>query len=134
MSYRNRMIDTAKTIIAELYNVPEDQLSKVGLRTRNIMEGRRLLIFYLNRFVGIKHLHMKKHINGLCHATSIHHCNKMEWFIEHELSVKHKYNELLSKMKQFDVRNEIIKDKLESVIKLQAEINNYLKKQDDKRI
>ena len=53
MSYRNRMIDTAKTIIAELYNVPEDQLSKVGLRTRNIMEGRRMLIFYLNRFVGI---------------------------------------------------------------------------------
>ena len=38
-------------------------------------------------------------------------------------------------MKEFDIRNEIIKDKQMKVVQLQAEINDYLKTQNnDKRI
>ena len=47
MNYKDRMVDTAITILAKMYNVPEEQLRKVGSRKRQIMEARRLLIFYL---------------------------------------------------------------------------------------
>ena len=127
MNYKERMIDTATTIIAEMYNAPENQLRKVGSRKRHIMEARRLLIFYLNKFIGVKHLHMKQYIDGLCHATSIHHCKKMEFFLVTERGVAEEYNEFLLRMREFDIFNEVIKDKQQRVIELQAEINTYFK-------
>tara|TARA_R110001599_G_scaffold34526_1_gene110636 strand:- start:798 stop:1199 length:402 start_codon:yes stop_codon:yes gene_type:complete len=128
MNYKDRMVDTAITILAKMYNVPEEQLRKVGSRKRQIMEARRLLIFYLNRFIGIKHLHMKQYIKGLCHATSIHHCNKMEWFILYDIESRAAYDDFQEKMQLFDIRSEIIKDKQQRVVRLQAEIKDYIKK------
>tara|TARA_R110001583_G_scaffold80387_2_gene215962 strand:+ start:1382 stop:1783 length:402 start_codon:yes stop_codon:yes gene_type:complete len=127
MNYKDRMVDTAITILAKMYNVPEEQLRKVGSRKRQIMEARRLLIFYLNRFIGIKHLHMKQYIKGLCHATSIHHCNKMEWFILYDIESRAAYDDFQEKMQLFDIRSEIIKDKQQRVVRLQAEIKDYIK-------
>tara|TARA_R100001244_G_scaffold116602_1_gene86710 strand:- start:3473 stop:3871 length:399 start_codon:yes stop_codon:yes gene_type:complete len=127
MNYKERMIDTATTILAEMYDIPETQLRTIGSRKRHIMEARRMFIFYLNKYIRIKHIHMKQYVKGLCHATSIHHCNKMEFFLVQEPNVAEEYKEFLLRMREFDVFNEVIKDKQQRVIELQAEINTYLK-------
>ena len=135
MSYKQRMIDMAISVAADIYNVPEEELRKMGVRNKSIMEARRIVIFYLNRFVGVRHNSMKHYIKGMHHATSIHHCNKMEWFLLYDPPTKETYDYFQSKMKEFDIRNEIIKDKQMKVVQLQAEINDYLKTQNnDKRI
>ena len=54
----DRMVDTATTFIAEIYQAPENQLRKVDSRKAHIIYARRMLIFYLNRFMRIKHVHM----------------------------------------------------------------------------
>ena len=132
----DRMVDTATSFIAEIYDVPEEQLRKVSSRNADIMYGRRMLIFYLNRFIRIKHVHMKHYIKGICHATSIHHCNKMEWFVENYKDVKEKYEIFIKKMEIFDVKGEAMKDKKRQLIQLQIELNNYERKikEDAKRI
>ena len=71
---------------------------------------------------------MKQYIKGLCHATSIHHCNKMEWFILYDNESRAAYDDFQEKMQLFDIRSEIIKDKQQRVVRLQAEIKDYIKK------
>tara|TARA_R100001443_G_C3346626_1_gene175769 strand:- start:575 stop:982 length:408 start_codon:yes stop_codon:yes gene_type:complete len=135
MSYKQRMIDMAISIAADIYKVPEEELRKMGVRNKSIMEARRIVIFYLNRFVGVRHNSMKNYIKKMHHATSIHHCNKMEFFLLYDPPTKETYDYFQSRMKEFDLRNEIIKDKQMQVVQLQAEINDYLKTQNnDKRI
>ena len=127
MNYKERMIDTAATILAEMYDIPERELRTVGKRNRIIIDARRTFIFYLNKYIRIKHNHMKNYVKGINHATSIHHCNKMEFFLVQEPNVAQEYKEFLLRMREFDVFNEVIKDKQQRVIELQAEINTYLK-------
>ena len=62
MTYKERMVKAAIKILAEMYDVPQKELKVVGSRIQNIMEARRLLMFYLNRFMGVKHVEMKKYI------------------------------------------------------------------------
>ena len=127
MTYKDRMIDKAAEIISDIYDAPINQITRVKSRKRNIMEARRMLIFYINRFLEIKHLHMKTYIKGLCHATSIHHCNKMEFFILYDKTTIKSYEQFQERMNLIDIRHEIIKDKQEKVLRLQAEINEYFK-------
>ena len=124
----DRMVDTATTFIAEIYQAPENQIRKVDSRKSHIIYARRMLIFFLNRFLSIKHVHMKNYIEGICHATSIHHCNKMEWFIENFKDVKEKYEMFIEKMEIFDIKGESMKDKKRQLIELQIELNNYERK------
>ena len=124
----DHMVDTATTVIAEIYKAPKNQLRKVDSRKAHIIYARRMLIFYLNRFMRIKHVHMKHYIKGICHATSIHHCNKMEWFIENYKDVKEKYEMFIEKIEIFDLKNELIKDKKRQLIELQIQLNNYERK------
>ena len=127
MTYKERMVKAAIKILSEMYSVPPEQLSFLGLRTKDIMEARRLLMFYMHRFMGIKHVEMKKYIKGMHHATSIHHCNKMEWFLIYDKRIGEEYKEFLLRMGEHDVLNQVIQHKIEKVVALQSEINDYLK-------
>ena len=132
MTYKDRMVDNATEIISEIYDAPKEQLRNVWSRKRHIMEARRMLIFYLNKFLDIKHLHMKRYIKGLCHATSIHHCRKMEFFILYDKTTIKAYEQFQERMNLIDIRNELIKVKQETIVRLQAEVNDYFKnKQND---
>ena len=130
MNYKDRMIDTAITILADMFQINEKYLREVSVRTKPVIEARRLLIFYMNRFIGIKHVDMKKYMKGVCHATSIHHCNKMEWFLVNtkggNMESKKQYDDFQERMSEFDVTNEMIKDKQLKIVQLQAEVNEYL--------
>ena len=127
MTYKERMVKAAIKILAEMYDVPQKELKVGGSRIQNIMEARRLLMFYLNRFMGVKHVEMKKYIKDVHHANSIHHCNKMEWFLIYDERVKEEYKEFLLRMGEHDVLNQVIQHKIERVVTLQSEINDYLK-------
>lgn len=138
MNYKVKLIDNASKILSEMYEIPITELTTVGKRTKIIMGARRMFMFYLNRHLGIKHAHMKKYIKGINHATSIHHCNKMEFLLS--MSDKkaysmcsEEYNEFKLRMKEFDSGNSVIIAMKEQMIELQAQINTYYKNH-DKRI
>ena len=138
MNYKVKLIDNASKILSEMYEIPITELITVGKRTKVIMGARRMFMFYLNRHLGIKHAHMKKYIKGINHATSIHHCNKMEFILS--MSDKkaysmcsEEYNEFKLRMKEFDSGNSVIIAMKEQMIELQAQINTYYKNH-DKRI
>ncbi len=138
MNYKVKLIDNASKILSEMYEIPITELITVGKRTKVIMGARRMFMFYLNRHLGIKHAHMKKYIKGINHATSIHHCNKMEFLLS--MSDKkaysmcsEEYNEFKLRMKEFDSGNSVIIAMKEQMIELQAQINTYYKNH-DKRI
>ena len=138
MNYKVKLIDNASKILSEMYEIPITELITVGKRTKVIMGARRMFMFYLNRHLGIKYAHMKKYIKGINHATSIHHCNKMEFLLS--MSDKkaysmcsEEYNEFKLRMKEFDSGNSVIIAMKEQMIELQAQINTYYKNH-DKRI
>jgi len=130
--YIDKLIDTSSRVLAEIYNIPEQEIRTVGKRTKEIMEARRMFMFYLNRHLEIKHAHMKKYIKGINHATSIHHCNKMEFLISMKEKESYKiydkqYSEFKKRMKEHDTLNRVMIEKKEQMIQLQAELNTYFK-------
>ena len=134
MINKDKIIETATRILAEMYDIPEIQLRTVGKRTKIIMGARRMFIFYLNRHLRIKHHHMKKYIEGINHATSIHHCNKMEFLLsmvdKKDYSIYYEeYKEFTLRMREVDNFDSVMLAKNEKMIQLQAEINTYLKTQ-----
>ena len=46
MNYKERMIDTAATILAEMYDIPEKELRTVGKRNRIII-GNKIYSIYI---------------------------------------------------------------------------------------
>ena len=77
---------------------------------------------------------MKKYIEGINHATSIHHCNKMEFLLsmvdKKDYSIYYEeYKEFTLRMREVDNFDALMLLKNEQLIQLQAEINTYLKTQ-----
>lgn len=76
------MLERVKIVISGLYNISEIDFVSLRSRQQNIVEARRLYVYFLNKFRGIKHLHMKDYVYGMHHATSIYHCKKLEDLLE----------------------------------------------------
>ena len=138
MKYTDKLVKSAAKILSKMYDIPLTELTTVGKRTKVIMGARRMFMFYLNRHLGIKYVHMKKYITGINHATCIHHCNKMEFLLsmadKKAYSIYYEeYKEFTLRMKEFDSGNSVILAMKEQMIELQAQINTYYKN-NDKRI
>ena len=78
-----------------MYNLNPNEIIQMNGRQKDLVEARRMYIYYLNKQKGIPHNHMKKYIDGMHHATSIYHCKKLEeqFPIYNDLIIK--YIELL---------------------------------------
>ena len=51
----------------------------------------------------------------------------MEWFLIYDKRIGEEYKEFLLRMGEHDVLNQVIQHKIEKVVALQSEINDYLK-------
>lgn len=61
-----------------MYGLDPKEITQMKGRKAELVEARRMFIYYLNKQKGIKHYHMKKYIDGIHHATSIYHCKTFE--------------------------------------------------------
>ena len=77
-------------------------------KTRNDSVGNASR--YINRFLDIKHLHMKKYVPALKnHATSIHHYKKMKELMDVEPETERSYDNFRAKMEK-EGHNLLMKD------------------------
>ena len=130
-----KKLQEVRFALMTMFEVLEKDIVEMNSRKQANVYARMFYNYYLWKIQKVPHNHIKSYIKGMHHATSIHHCNKMEWFLLYDPPTKETYEYFQSRMKEFDIRNEIIKDKQMQVVQLQAEINDYLKTQNnDKRI
>jgi len=76
-------IEIARFVLAKMYDCEEHEIVLMETRKRNVMIARRFFIYYLWKHCDIKHIRMKEYIIGAHHATSIHHCRKLEFEVDH---------------------------------------------------
>ena len=69
--------EMAKSVLCNMFNIRESDIVFMKSRKYNINEARRYFIYYLFWHKGVKHYHMKNHVFGLHHSTSIYHVKKM---------------------------------------------------------
>lgn len=76
-----------------LFNCKKKDIINLKSREKNFVAARRYLIHYLYNSCNIPHSHMNKFINGIHHATSIHHCRKLQDLLDIYPSERKIYNE-----------------------------------------
>ena len=80
--YRKERVEIAKFVISKMWECDEPEFTLMKKRNRNIVLARRFFIYYLWKHCEVKHNRMKDYIHGMNHATSIHHCRKLEQEME----------------------------------------------------
>ena len=80
--YTQEKIEISKFVISKMWNCNESQFTLMKKRHKNIVTARRFFIYYLWKHCKVSHTKMKFYIAGMNHATSIHHCRKIEVEIE----------------------------------------------------
>ena len=69
----------ARFALMTMFEVLEEDIVEMKSRKQNKVHARRLYNYYLWKKHNIPHLHIKKHIKGMHHATSIYLKNKLEY-------------------------------------------------------
>ena len=117
----------AKLILSNLFSFDCVHFERHTTRTKDIMEGRRFLIYFLREDVGMTYFQIKKYIPALTnHATIIHHCKKLSELLDVEKPLKRRYDMFKSQMldnERYVIETEIIKKTEE-----RKKINNELYK------
>tara|TARA_Y100000004_G_C8820056_1_gene371510 strand:+ start:183 stop:575 length:393 start_codon:yes stop_codon:yes gene_type:complete len=89
------VINSISNQIATIYKIDVDEITKMGSRKHDIIEARRMFIYYLFKEKNIRHYKMYKYVKGIDHSTSIYHCRKIEELFSIDNNLKIKYIELL---------------------------------------
>ena len=119
--------ELALSALEEMYRVPKKQIVTMSCRQRNIVEARRMLIYYLYNVVGVKHNHMHRYIEGINHATSIHHCKKLKELIDIYPSEQRLFNEFRERAGDFNDKLARLKVMDEQIAIMQCEIRDIIK-------
>ena len=89
--YEKEKVEIAKYVISKMWDCNESQFTLMKKRNRNIVVARRFFIYYLWKHCDVKHNRMKDYIHGMNHATSIHHCRKLEQEMEYYKDILKKW-------------------------------------------
>lgn len=129
----HKKVDKAIDAVCDVYNVKKEHVLNVSCRPRPIPDARRMLVHYMHNHLLIKHYHIKEFFNNMHHATSIYHCNKLDWYLKTERDTRNKYLQFREKAGEFDDRLEQLEIKKQEVLEMQREIKKLMKqiKKDD---
>ena len=94
-------------------------------RAKNVVEARRFLVYFLYNELDIKYTDIPRFIPAITnHATAIHHCKKLEWYLDKEPRTEKYYlqfkemvisDDLCSvekEIKQLEIQRKIIKKQI----------------------
>ena len=65
-------------LLCKMFDVEEIDIVMMKSRKQNIVDARRLYVYYLLQFKKVKHAHIKKYVKGMHHSTSIYQYNIFE--------------------------------------------------------
>ena len=69
----------ARFALMTMFEVLEEDIVEMKSRKQNKVSARMFYNYYLWKEHKVPHLHIKKHIKGMHHATSIYFKNKLEY-------------------------------------------------------
>lgn len=120
-------MEIAKYVISKIWKCEALEFTQMKKRKRNIINARRFFIYYLWKYLDVKHMKMKNYIHGVDHATSIYHCRKLEQEIEIYRDIRKKFITFL----YYSDNREYVKMKIDMTFPIEVmenlEINkNYL--------
>ena len=72
----------ARFALMTMFEVIEEDIVEMKSRKQNKVHARMFYNYYLWKKHNIPHVHIKKHIKGMHHATSIYFKNKLEFEME----------------------------------------------------
>lgn len=81
--------------IATIFKIDAEEITKMGSRKHDVVEGRRMYNYYMFKELNIRHYKMYNYIKGMDHSTSIYHCRKIEELFSVDKDLRIKYVELL---------------------------------------
>ena len=106
--------------LAIMFKVSPNDIIEMNGRKEELVAARRFYVYYLNKHKNIPHNQIKKYIKGMCHATSIYHCRKLEDYFKIYEDVKVEYIEMLYQADEtefYNLRNNIIfKDVMKNIL------------------
>jgi hypothetical protein len=81
-----------KCILADMFECNINVFETNYTRAKNVVEARRFLTYFLYNELKIKYTDIPRYIPALSnHATAIHHCRKLEWYLDTEKETEIKY-------------------------------------------
>ena len=92
MNLRNtERMEVAKYVISKMWDCEALEFTQMKKRNRNIINARRFFIYYLWKYLDVKHYKMTNYIYGMNHATSIYHCRRFEQELELYKNIRKKF-------------------------------------------
>jgi hypothetical protein len=127
-SLQRKKVDLALKAICTLYDVQIKDVLNTRYRKKPLPDARRMLVHYMFNQLRIPHYHMKRYINGICHATSIYHCKILDGYLDIEPQTKRLYLQFRDMAGEFD--DDLLKiDTMKMELnKLTKDLNKIIKK------
>jgi|TARA_Y100000310_G_scaffold333427_1_gene410975 chromosomal replication initiation ATPase DnaA len=125
MAFKKEAIVDAKKILSTIYKIDFYFLENNVSRKREIIDARRIFIYYMNKELKIPYTHLKKYVKGLHHATGIYHCKAVTHLLITDRSFKEKYEDFLSKIcasNNYKLLDTMIEKKLGQLKNIEKEI------------
>lgn len=132
MNTRDKIIAHALKISCNLYKANKNYIINNNNRQSATIKAKRMFIYYLYKYIEVKHAGMKEYVKNLNHASSIHHVNKFSFELQTYKDVKKDFNTFLTEMRRFNVYGEGFYEKRKEIKKLLEELkdikNEHIKK------
>ena len=124
--YRNMkaVIKESLRLCSNMWNVDSKQVINNRCRKADVIMAKRMFIYYLYNFVEIGHAHIKNHVKGLNHATSIYHVREFNKQLDIDYAIKLKFQRFMEEMKSFSLYGEEFEQKKQELEQIKVELNN----------
>ena len=119
-----QVIKESLRLCSNMWDVKQSKVKGNNCREANVIMAKRMWIYYLYNFVEIGHAHMKKHIKGLNHATSIYHVRQFNKQLDMDYGIKLKFQRFMEEMKSFSLYGEEFEQKKQELEQIKVELNN----------
>lgn len=118
------VIKEATRLASNMWDADAKDVIGNKCRKKNVIQAKRMLIYYLYNFVEVGHGHMKNHIKDLSHATSIHHVRKFNQELDECAETKQTFKRFMDEMKSFSIYgdefDELVKEMEQIKVKLKS--------------
>ena len=130
----NKRLIMARKSLCKIFNIKSKFLKKNTNRTRDVIDARRFLVYYMYNELGINYNSMKKYIVGMHHATAIYQCRKLEDLLQVEKPLKKKYYKFITNSNDFDFLSLLLESKRNQARQINndiRQINNQIKEKEN---
>jgi|TARA_R110000824_G_C15080878_1_gene664389 hypothetical protein len=126
MSIKDNVIYYAFEVSSKMHGTTSEDVRNNRDRKGVNIKTKRLLIYYMHNYLGIKHYKMKKYFNNIHHATSIHHNKKFKFELNTYHQVRYDFDIFLKKMTNYSIYGHNFKEKINEIQQLLNELKTVI--------